>query len=396
MEFTIKRSEFFKGLQSAQGVADTKGAIPILSHILIEAISKDPSGIWIYATDLNVGIKGFYKASVKSGGRFTVNARKLFDIVRELSEEDVHISEVQGLQYQDAGEQPGLHREAQAEGLWLNLVCGNYNTRLSGLPFDEFPPFPSYGDDYLIKFDPLQLSDMVKKTIFSVSADETRYTLNGTLLEAEDDTIKMVSTDGHRLSYIKRKNQRKVDKKLSVIIPRKTTAELLKLAETWSEQGKPDDEAVFFSMYENHMVFRKGNFVLVSRVIDGQFPGYDTVIPSNNDKRIIVNRELFIRALKRVSLLSDEKSKMVKCKIGKDMELISDTAGIGEAKERIDIKYDGEEVIIGLNAKYLIDVLTAADSDEIFFDIKDPSSPTLFKPSNDDDYKCVIMPMRLQ
>ncbi len=379
MEFSITKGEFFKGLQKSQGVADTKGAIPILSNILIEVVD---SGIWIYATDLNIGIKGFYKASVKTKGKFTVNARKLFDIVRELPDADINVSQKSG----------GKRKEPEPESaeLWINLSCGNYKTRLSGLPVDEFPAFPSYGEDYLVKFEPSQLKDMVRKTIFSISSDETRYTLNGTLLEADENTIKMVSTDGHRLSYIKNENPKTVEKKINVIIPQKTTSELLKLVED-------GEEAVLFSIYENHVVFKKENFVLVSRVIDGQFPNYDVVLPKNNDKRVILNKDVLIHALKRVSLLSDEKSKMVKFNIEKNnIELISDTAGIGEAKEKIDVKYDGEGLSIGLNARYLLDIMSAVDSDEIFFDIKDPVSPTLFMPLNNENYKCVIMPMRLQ
>ncbi|OGW03050.1 MAG: DNA polymerase III subunit beta [Nitrospinae bacterium RIFCSPLOWO2_01_FULL_39_10] len=379
MEFSITKGEFFKGLQKSQGVADTKGAIPILSNILIEVVD---SGIWIYATDLNIGIKGFYKASVKTKGKFTINARKLFDIVRELPDADINVSQKSGSKRKEP--------EPESAELWINLSCGNYKTRLSGLPVDEFPTFPSYGEDYLVKFEPSQLKDMVKKTIFSISSDETRYTLNGTLLEADENTIKMVSTDGHRLSYIKNENPKTVEKKINVIIPQKTTSELLKLVED-------GEEAVLFSIYENHVVFKKENFVLVSRVIDGQFPNYDVVLPKNNDKRVILNKDVLIHALKRVSLLSDEKSKMVKFNIEKDnIELISDTAGIGEAKEKIDVKYDGEGLSIGLNARYLLDIMSAVDSDEIFFDIKDPVSPTLFMPMNNENYKCVIMPMRLQ
>jgi DNA polymerase-3 subunit beta len=379
MEFTITKGEFFKGLQKSQGVADTKGAIPILSNILIEVVD---SGIWIYATDLNIGIKGFYKASVKGKGKFTVNARKLFDIVRELPDADINVSQKAGAKKKEA--------EPESSELWINLSCGNYKTRLSGLPVDEFPALPSYGEDYLVKFEPTQLKDMLRKTIFSISSDETRYTLNGTLLEADGDTVKMVSTDGHRLSYIKNENPKKVEKKINVIIPQKTTSELLKLVED-------SEDAVLFSIYENHVVFKKENFVLVSRVIDGQFPNYEVVLPKNNDKRVILNKDVLIHALKRVSLLSDEKSKMVKFNIEKDnIELISDTVGIGEAKERIDVKYGGEGLSIGLNARYILDIMNAVDSEEIVFDIKDPVSPTLFMQVNDENYKCVIMPMRLQ
>ena len=231
---------------------------------------------------------------------------------------------------------------------------------------------------------------MVRKTIFSISSDETRYTLNGTLLEAEGNTVKLVSTDGHRLSYIKNENPKIVEKKINVIIPQKTTSELLKLVED-------DNEDVLFSIYENHAVFKKKNFVLVSRVIDGQFPNYEVVLPKNNDKRVILNKDVLIHALKRVSLLSDEKSKMVKFNIEKDnIELLSDTAGIGEAKEKVDVKYKGEGLSIGLNARYILDIMSAVDSNEIILDIKDSVSPTLFMQMNDENYKCVIMPMRLQ
>lgn len=389
MEFTITRDEFFKGLQRAQGVADTKGAIPILSNILIEA---EKSGIWIYATDLKIGIKGFYSAEVKSKGKFTINAKKIFDIVRELPDKDISIVQPEAESPQPAAEG---HEPQELQGLWINLSCGNYKTRLSGLPVDGFPAFPSYDEDYLVKFKPDRLRDMVKKTIFSISADETRYALNGTLLEVEGEVVKMVSTDGHRLSYIKSpdsevKKERVAEKKISVIMPQKTTTELIKLVED-------GDDAVLFSMYENHVVFKRGDFILVARVIDGQFPNYEALIPQNNDKRVIINKEIFIHALKRVSLLSDERSKMVRFNIEKNsMELISDTAGIGEAKETMDVRYDNEWLSVGLNAKYLLDVANAVDSEEIFLDMKDSTSPTLFMPSNDENYKCVVMPMRLQ
>src|SRR3989304_1459404 len=380
MEFTITKGEFFKGLQKSQGVADTKGAIPILSNILIEVVD---SGIWIYATDLNIGIKGFYKASVKTKGKFTINARKLFDIVRELPDADINVSQKSGSKRKEP------EPESESAELWINLSCGNYKTRLSGLPVDEFPAFPSYGKSYLVKFEPLQLKEMIKKTLFSISSDETRYALNGTLLEAEGNIVKMVSTDGHRLSYIRRENPKKVEKNLNVIIPQKTTVELLKLI----EDGEED---VLFSIYENHVVFKKDDFILVSRVIDGQFPNYEAVIPKNNDRRVVIDKETFNHALKRVSLLSDEKSRMVKLKIEKNhMELISDTVGIGEAREGIDVNYKGDELNIGLNARYMLDVIATVDSDKVFLDLKDSISPSILMPSNDENYKCVIMPMRL-
>lgn len=382
MEFSIAKGDFLRGLQKTQGVADTRGAIPILSNILIEA-DTSKKGIWIYATDLKIGIKGFYKAEVKGEGKFTINARKVFDIAKELPEEDILIK----IEDRVGG---GGEEGVQLPEMWVTLSCGNYKTRLSGLPVDEFPAFPSYGKSYLVKFEPLQLKEMIKKTLFSISSDETRYALNGTLLEAEGNIVKMVSTDGHRLSYIRRENPKKVEKNLNVIIPQKTTVELLKLI----EDGEGD---VLFSIYENHVVFKKDDFILVSRVIDGQFPNYEAVIPKNNDRRVVIDKETFNHALKRVSLLSDEKSRMVKLKIEKNhMELISDTVGIGEAREGIDVNYKGDELNIGLNARYMLDVIATVDSDKVFLDLKDSISPSLLMPSNDENYKCVIMPMRLQ
>ena len=157
------------------------------------------------------------------------------------------------------------------------------------------------------------------------------------------------------------------------------------------------EEDVLYSIYENHVVFKKDDFILVSRVIDGQFPNYEAVIPKNNDRRVVIDKETFNHALKRVSLLSDEKSRMVKLKIEKNhMELISDTVGIGEAREGIDVNYKGDELNIGLNARYMLDVIATVDSDKVFLDLKDSISPSILMPSNDENYKCVIMPMRLQ
>lgn len=373
MEFTITKKEFLKGLQKSQRIINKKEKIPILSNILIDVVS---SGIWIYATDLDISIKGFYTASVKKQGRFTINAKKVFDVVKKLPNADISISQCET-------------KEREASELWINLSCGNYKIRLSGLLVDDFPAFPICNEDYLIKFESPQLKDMIRKTILSTDPDEIRSVFNGILLGAEGNIIKMVSTNGRVLSYIESENLKAVKKMISIIIPQKTAFELLKL----TEDG---NEPFLFSIYENQVVFRKGNFVLISKVIDDKFPDYEAVMPKDNTKKMIVDKDILVYALKRISSLSNEKLKIVKFDIKKgSVELVLDTE-MGEAKEKIDVKYDGEEFTIGLNAKYILDILNAIDSDEIVFNMKGSTDPILLIIPYNENYKCVIMPRRLQ
>ncbi|MBI4382569.1 MAG: DNA polymerase III subunit beta [Nitrospinae bacterium] len=369
MEFRISRENFLTGVQKVQGIVETKGAMPILSHLLV---STDNEGIYIQATDLEIGIKGFYPANVITQGALALNARKLFDIVRELPEQEIHVS----------GE----------ENNWITLRCGNSKFRLPGLPAEDFPALPEYSEEGIMEFRAPLLREMIRKTIFAISPDESRPALNGLLLEREENQATLVGTDGHRLALIQRPlpaSGAPGAEKLSLILPKKALAELLKMME--------NDEAVFsFSVKNNHLAFIQGKQVIVSRKIEGKFPNYRQVVPKDHDLKIQLAKDDFSHALKRVSLLADEKSKMVRFEARQGaLTLIADNSDYGAAREEIPVSFKGDEMFIGLNAKYLLDVLAAVDQEKITLNLKDQNHPCLITVDDDKDYLSIVMPMRL-
>ncbi len=367
MEVRIDKDTFLNGVQKVQGIVETKGAMPILSHLLITT-EKDRIGI--QATDLEIGAKGYYAANVISSGEVTLNARKLFDILRELPSEEVHM--------------------IREDNHWITLKCGKSKFRLPGMSAQDFPPFPDFSQDSLIQFSSKLLKEMIRKTFFALSPDETRQALNGLLLEKENGKVNMVGTDGHRLAVIQRKLEKsaKGDKQ-SYLIPKKAVAELLKLIE--------DEGSSFsFSSKNNHLAFIHGDQVIVSRKIDGKFPNYQQVIPSDNKIQVQVNRDVLQHALKRVALLADEKSRMVRFDIQSgNITLAADTTELGAAREEVAVSYSGKEVSIGLNAKYVLDVLSVIDEEEIILNLKDQNSSCLITSTGDKEYQSIVMPMRL-
>ncbi len=367
MEVRIDKDTFLNGVQKVQGIVEAKGAMPILSHLLL---TTEKERIGIQATDLEIGAKGYYSANVVAEGQVTLNAKKLFDILRELPSEEVHLT--------------------REDNHWVTLKCGKSKFRLPGMSSQDFPPFPEFSQDSLLEFSSKLLKEMIRKTFFAQSPDETRQVLNGLLLEREGRKLNMVGTDGHRLAVIKRNlgDAAKGDK-LSYLIPKKALAELMKLIE--------DEDATFsFSAKNNHLAFMQGDQVIVSRKIDGKFPNYQQVIPSDNKLQVSVNRDVLQHALKRVALLADEKSKMVRFDVQSgNITLTTDATELGEAREEIPVSYSGKDVSIGLNAKYVLDVLNVIDDEEVVLNLKDQNSSCLITSNKDKDYQSIVMPMRL-
>ncbi len=369
MEIKISSDAFLKGVQKVQGVVEAKGAMPILSHLLISA---GGDGITLMATDLEIGMRGFYPAKVVKEGAVTLNARKLFDILKELPAQEVRL--------------------VKEENDWVTLTCGKSRFRLPGLPAGDYPKLPEYSESSLIEFQGSQLKEMIRKTFFAISPDETRQALNGLLLEMDKDKVNLVGTDGHRLALIKRapgKTDSANADPNGYLLPKKVLSELLKSV----DEG---DATYKFSIKENQLAFIRDEEVIISRKVDGKFPNYRQVIPGDNTLKVKVSKDELSHALKRVALLADEKSKMVRFEIRSGtLTLISDNTELGAAREEIAVDYSGDDVTIGLNARYVLDVLAAIEGEHVILNLKDENHSCLITAENDADYLSIVMPMRL-
>ncbi len=371
MKLKIKKEEILKGLQRIQGVVDKKNTMPILSNMLLTA---EESSIEIVATDLEIGLRGRYAADVEKPGSVTVSAKKMFEIVRELPAEDIQI------RVEDSN--------------WIKIISGQSQFKLVGLPKDEYPALPDVAEEGMFAIDGDMLREMIKKTLYSVGENDARYVLNGLFVHMSQNkgglTIRMVGTDGHRLSMIDRVIEAK-HKEESLIIPKKAMMELRRLLE---EDAPKTELRLGFS--KNHALFKRDGLVMVSKLIDGNYPNYLQVVPTKSSKKVTVSKDLMTHAVKRVSILSKEKTNAVKMQLEKDRLILStNNPEVGEANEELAVDYRGDEIAIGFNSRYLMDVLTAMDKEKITLELNDPLSPCLITEEGDDQYRCVVMPMRV-
>ncbi len=363
MKFTIDKAAFIKVLQRIQGIVEKRNTMPILANVLIEAAQDKLN---IMATDLEVFIKDAAPASVGEDGSVTINARKIFEIVKELPDDMVDVSS-------------GKDDKVTIKG-------GKAKFNIMGLPARDFPVFPSIDELNLESIDNKNLKEMIDKTAFAVSTDETRYNINGFLLEKDDSKIRMVATDGHRLALIEKNDIKSMATGQSVLLPRKGVMEIRKLLD---EEGK-----FLLGISQKNAVMKKDNTLISVRLLEGEFPDYKKVIPKDNNKEVVADRESLLASLKRVSLLSPEKIKGVKFNFSKKSLVVSSSSpDIGEATEEIDIDYNDEGLEIAFNARYFIDMLEAVDEDKVKIELKDSLNPGVVKPS--EDYTYIIMPMRL-
>ncbi len=372
MKFTISREIFVKALQKVQGIIETRKTMPILSNVLLEA---HHGKIFITATDLEVGMKSSYDATVIDEGKITVSAKKLYEILKELPEADINFS--------------------TRENDWVDIQCGKARFNIVGLSPDEFPFLPKIDDTAHICIPCSTLNKMVEKTAYAICQDETKYNLNGIFfktIETDDTTsLKLVATDGHRLSLAESdfSNVSGFDLNKGVIFPKKGIYEIKKITE--DEAGE-----VFLSFVDNNAVIRKGDTVLIMRLVDGEFPDYNRVLPSGNNNIAVINRNDFLHSLRRMSILSSDKFKGVKLEVQNGtMEISANNPELGEAHENMEINYSGDTTAIRFNARYIIDVLSVLDDEEIELHLKDDLSPAILKPLQASDFLSVIMPMRL-
>ncbi|MBD0369383.1 MAG: DNA polymerase III subunit beta [Pyrinomonadaceae bacterium] len=370
MEFSISKSALQKELGFVQGVVEKKNTIPVLSNILIESVGENT--LRITGTDLDVTIRCETEAEIKTPGAICVQARKLFDISRLLPEATVNFQ--------------------KEENDWVSVKCQNFRSKIPGIPRDNFPEVPSF------KSAPMKLpaevfKSFVDKTIFAITQEESRYTLSGAKFILDKSGAKMVTTDGHRLAYVERRDLGKNAPKetLDALIPRKTLAELTKL--TTSFEGE-----ISLGSDENHIYFEVGPRLLISRRLSGQFPNYEMVMPKSNDKSIKFDSAKLNQAIRRVALMADDRSHAIRFHLEpKQLQISSQNAEEGEAREVVETEYEGETTEIGFNAQYLQDFLNVIGEGEVNFEFKDGNSQAQLRPAENGDYeyKYVVMPMRI-
>lgn len=370
MEFIAKKDELLRELALIQGIVERKNTIPILANVLMEA---SEGTVELAATDLDVGLRCRLSGKVDEPGALTLSAKKLYEIVRAVSDADIRIKEL--------------------ENSWASIESGRSFFKMVGLGKAEFPALAEPPEEGFTTIPGEALSELIHKTSFAITADDNRYFLNGARLELTDEELRMVATDGHRLAYVSLKRESPAaGENVSVIVPKKTLLELLKIL-------GDEEQPVKFAEGDNHLFFKLGERLLVSKRVDDQFPAYDKVIPQGNDKTVTCGRDALMGAIRRVSLLANERSRAVRLGIEAGrVEVSSQSPELGEARETIEVGYDGDAMQIGFNGQYLLDFLSASDSPEVCFELKDDSSQGLLRPAetgDGKDYRYVVMPMRL-
>jgi len=368
MNLTISKEQIINGLQAVQNVVSTRTTLPILSNVLLRA---EGDRLEFTATDLDVTIACGVEAKINKAGASTVPVKKLFGIVRELTNQEIEL-------------------EVDEKNI-CTVRCGSSFYKINGLSADEFPPLPKFKEDKKVVLPQETLKGMMKKTSFAISTDESRYVLNGIYLSLKDHKMTMVATDGRRLALVDEELDIADKSQGEFIVPAKTVNELNRLL-----QDKGEAEIRYA---ENQASFtlkdEKGSSILiVTKLIEGNYPNYRQVIPSETKERVTLMREEFLHALRRAEIMTSEKSNSVKLSFGKNkLEITANSPEVGEAKETLAINYKGADVAIAFNPKYMIDPLNALANDEVFIELIDELSPGVLKING--PFLYVVMPMRL-
>jgi DNA polymerase-3 subunit beta len=372
MEITVTKFDLLKELTATQGVVERKTTIPILSHFLFEAAGDRLS---ITATDLDLGLRTSCAAKVKKEGSCTIPARKLYDYVRLLPDGDITIKLL--------------------ENHWVNIRSGRSITKMVGMARSNFPALPTFPTAGTIKIPGQVLRTMIAKTIFAISSEESRYTLNGALMVLKPESIVMVATDGHRLAHIEKAHEAFPDvQELKTLVPKKAMAELNSLL------NASEEDFVEFAKDESTLFFRIGGRVLTSRQLTGQFPNYEAVLPRDNNKYVTVRCEDISSAIQRVAQFADERSGAIKMRLEKGaLTISSSSAETGESEDSIETTYQSDPIVIGFNSQYLLDFLKAASAGDVRFEFKDSQSAGQLRPDENGDadfkYRYIVMPMRI-
>jgi DNA polymerase-3 subunit beta len=376
MELRIPVADLSRALSLAQGVVQRKNTMPILSHVLLDAYAS--GRLTLSATDLDVGVRTERPCEVIAPGSITIPARALADMVHELPGPDVTLKRL-----------PNQHVEVKS---------GRTRARLMALSADEFPSLPPYAEASFVTLDTGLLVDMIDKTLYASSQDETRYNLNGVLFEPPgtlDGPLTMVATDGHRLVRVERtfEGAAQFALKAPVILPRKGLGELRRIL---SSDGGDDGKTIDLGFKDQHAVARRGNTLLGMRLVDGQFPDYKQVIPKLADKIVRITRQDLIDSLKRVSVLAQDRMQPVKLVLGKDTLVVTCTnPDAGEISDDVPVEYAGQTIEVAFNARYLIEALQSLSDKNVLLKLTDNLSPGLLVGIDEPRHLCVVMPMRL-
>jgi DNA polymerase-3 subunit beta len=372
MMIEVEKKELVNLLSKTQNIVEKRNTMPILVNVLLEA---ENGKLRVFATDLEVSLTDEVPVLREKKGRVAVNAKNVFDIIKELNEGPITLT--------------------KKDNNWVEIRQNKSVFNIVGISAEEYPVFPTYSTQDFLKIDAGVLSDMIEKTIYSVSHDETRYHINGVFFEkqagAGKSVYRMVATDGHRLSLVDRTLEVKGAglPAQGVIIPRKGLFEIKKILDAVGGEFEMAVEG-------SQLIVRHGSTTLMVRLIEGKYPNYQQLIPNKLINHALVHRETLLGCLKRVSLLSNQKYKGVTFSLSNDrLEITSNNPELGDAKEEIEIRYKGSEIKIGFNARYMLDVLNSFDDDEVDFELNDQLSPGLMRPHNDASYTCVVMPMRI-
>lgn len=370
MKFAISKASFLKELGFVQGVVDRKNTIPILSNVVVDA--KDGE-IRLKATDLDISVSTSVPAQVENDGAACLPAKKLFEIVRSLPDSEVVV--------QAGGGDPA------------RITCGRSKFKMASTARENFPDTPDHPAEST-KLPGEMLRTFINRTQFAITTEESRYALNGAKFELSDSGARMIATDGHRLAFIESKVPVNTARKVDVIIPKKSLNEILKL----SSEGASEEDSVDFASDDNHLFFAVGKRRVSTRLVSGQFPNYELVLPKENENKVTVSCADVASAIRRVALMSDERSRLVKFDIQQgEMQVRAQAADVGEAGEDVSIEYSGPPILVGFNAQYLVEFFNVVQEGNVFFDFKDGNSQAQLRPSVDGgyDFRYVVMPMRL-
>ncbi len=369
MEFVVQKGEMLRELQYVQGVVEKKTTVPILSNLLLETTGNT---LVITGTDLDVTIRCSCPAAVKVAGSVTVSARKLFNIVRLLPDSEIHFK-------MSGGDE------------WVAITCQRSRFKVASLSKENFPDVPQV-DSERLELPAASVRFMISRCIFAITQEESRFALNGALMILRPNQMMFVATDGHRLALVSATTEIPgVEGEMKNLVPKKTLVELVKLAAS-------GHDTIQFAKDSNHLLFQVGERILISRMLSGQFPNYEMVIPKDNDRDVKIDTVELSDTLKRVAIMADEQSRAIKLNLSEgQLDVSSNNADLGEAKASLPVEFEGETLSICFNAGYLLEFLSVLDSEKVTLQLRDGETQGLFSPADDEEYsyQYVVMPMQL-